>query len=123
MNILIVCFLLLHLFLFKFKFFCFACLFSSLGSAWTNVKIFSCMKQFLLGFYVEIFVYFFTEILCPNLNHLSHGIITRTNAANTNGTTASYECDEGYSLIGQSVLKCVLGTWSHEQPLCTGKMN
>ena len=36
------------------------------------------------------------------------------------GTTVSFQCDSGYSLIGASVLTCNGGSWSHERPTCSG---
>ena len=65
--------------------------------------------------------HFFPEILCQSLSHFSHGIVTRSEGnTNRNGATLTYECDDGYELHGEANIRCVLGQWSSEQPVCKG---
>ena len=40
------------------------------------------------------------------------------------GSVATYQCKEGLYLVGPSQIECqATGSWSHEPPLCTSKLN
>ncbi|CAK8696725.1 unnamed protein product [Clavelina lepadiformis] len=63
---------------------------------------------------------FCREVVCPELNHLQHGTISRRNDNhNSVGAVATYDCDSGYILSGNGVLECTSsGAWSDHQPTC-----
>ncbi|XP_076799587.1 uncharacterized protein LOC143444282 [Clavelina lepadiformis] len=63
---------------------------------------------------------FCREVVCPELNHLQHGTISRRNDNhNSVGAVATYDCDSGYILSGNGVLECSSsGAWSDHQPTC-----
>ena len=57
--------------------------------------------------------------LASGPNSLSHGL----------GSVATYSCDPGYALVGQTTRTCedtnggtvTTGTWSRRQPICQGQ--
>ena len=58
--------------------------------------------------------------VAPGLNSLSHGL----------GSVATYSCDPGYALVGQTTRTCedtnggtvTTGTWSGTPPYCQGEI-
>ena len=77
-----------------------------------------------------LFVYtlIFTEVIaCPSLAPPANGTLTFTPGAhNSNiglGSVATYSCNLGYVLVGQSTRECLTangGAWSGNQPTCEG---
>lgn len=54
---------------------------------------------------------------CDTPSNIDGGVVTIT--GNKAGDTASYQCNDGYLLIGKSVLKCEFGgKWSGKIPSC-----
>jgi len=60
------------------------------------------------------------------LPNISNGSLTLSNKNRTLGSFARYVCNEGYTLMGTSLLRCTSDlsaneTWSNIPPNCTGK--
>ena len=53
-----------------------------------------------------LFAYFCSAALCPDPPTLVNGIITFT--GNSVGDTATYICDQGFELIGISIITCTV---------------
>ena len=59
------------------------------------------------------------RISCGNLSNPDHGWIT--SSPGVFGSTASYECDEGYNLSLNATRECISnGQWSGKPPICKG---
>ena len=57
---------------------------------------------------------------CGSLTDLANGSVNRT-AGTTFGQTATYSCDIGYNLVGDSTRTCnPTGNWSGRAPTCQG---
>ena len=55
--------------------------------------------------------------LCPNLISLANGRVSVTGSSS--GDTATYICEPGYDLVGDSIRVCGDdGQWSGEAPMC-----
>lgn len=62
----------------------------------------------------------YTEIECPTLQNPANGRVTLTGV--TFGSTATYECDSGFVLVGDEERMCQdSGEWSGDEPLCIGE--
>ena len=62
----------------------------------------------------------FAAILCQDPGSPSHG--SRTGDDVTFGKTVRYKCDRGYRMTGSKSRTCTAsGTWTGNQPICTGK--
>ena len=65
-------------------------------------------------------------ILCPELSAPANGGVTLNTQTLGVGTTATYSCDPGYILIGETTRTCedthrgTTGTWNGTEPLCDG---
>ena len=60
-----------------------------------------------------------TVVDCGNLTDPGNGSVTH--AAGTFGQAATYNCDTGYNLVGDSTRTCVAtGNWSGSEPTCQG---
>ena len=60
--------------------------------------------------------------MCPDLDDPRYGSVNVTD--NTNGSTAHYECDEGFKLVGDAYRECLdTGYWSDEEPVCKSKQS
>ena len=57
-------------------------------------------------------------IVCEKLHNPSNGSVNITGYIT--GDTATYQCDFGYELIGDSILTCQLYGWSESPPICEG---
>ena len=68
--------------------------------------------------------YKFCTVSCLSLPPLLNGMITYNSTASPEGnTTATYNCNDGYMLIGESTHKCQSDiTWSNTAPYCIGKL-
>ena len=68
----------------------------------------------------------FLEILCPELTVPVNGTITVRSTSQLQlgvGTTATYSCDPGYGLVGETTRTCEdtnggTGVWSGDDPTC-----
>ena len=61
-----------------------------------------------------------TVVDCGNLTDPDNGSVNHT-AGTTNGQTATYSCDTGYNLVGDSTHTCqTSGNWSGRAPTCQG---
>ena len=59
--------------------------------------------------------------MCPDLTPPENGAIEFMNNV---GDTATYTCDDGYDLSGESTRICLsTGTWSGSEPVCESKIN
>ena len=66
---------------------------------------------------------FFTSAVdCGTLNNPANGQVSYTGRT-TFGQTATYSCDAGYNLVGNSIRTCqATGVWSGSAPTCQGKL-
>ena len=61
-----------------------------------------------------------TVVECGTLNATTNGQVNHT-AGTTFGQTATYSCDTGYNLVGNSTRTCQAdGVWSGSEPTCQG---
>ena len=57
---------------------------------------------------------------CGNLTDPGNGSVTHS-AGTTFGQTATYNCNTGYKLVGDSTHTCqATGNWSGSEPTCQG---
>ena len=63
-----------------------------------------------------------TVVDCGNLTHPANGSVNHT-AGTTFGQNATYSCNTGYSLVGNSTRTCqATGNWSGSEPTCQGML-
>ena len=63
---------------------------------------------------------FLTVVDCGALNASANGQVSHTNGT-TFGQIATYSCDTGYNLVGNSTRTCQAdGVWSGSEPTCQG---
>ena len=63
-----------------------------------------------------------TAVDCGNLTDPANGQVNHT-AGTSLGQTATYSCDTGYSLVGNSTRTCQAeGNWSGSAPTCQGML-
>ena len=61
-----------------------------------------------------------TAVHCGNLTDPANGQVNHT-AGTTYGQTATYSCNTGYDLVGNSTRTCQAeGNWSGSEPTCEG---
>ena len=61
-----------------------------------------------------------TAVDCGNLTAPTNGSVNHT-AGTTFKQTATYSCDTGYNLVGDSTRTCqATGNWSRSEPTCQG---
>ena len=74
---------------------------------------------------------FTVAIVCSTLNEIANGLIAYSSDTVSPfdfGTTATYSCDEGFFLEGNSTQTCegdgsrVDGVWSGSAPVCAGTL-
>ena len=41
----------------------------------------------------------------------------------SHGNMVSFDCQPGYSLVGDRVVRCIHGKWNSTVPVCNGKNN
>ena len=59
-----------------------------------------------------------TPVDCGTLTHPANGHVSHTGGT-TLGQTATYSCNPGYNLVGDSSRKCqATGVWSGSAPTC-----
>ena len=70
--------------------------------------------------YLFPFILYSTTIDCGTLNDTTNGRVSHS-AGTTFGQTATYSCDTGYTLVGDSTRTCQAdGMWSGSEPTCQG---
>ena len=58
---------------------------------------------------------------CSTLSNPANGQVSHT-AGTSFGQTATYSCDTGYNLVGDSTRICQAnGRWSGSKPICQGR--
>ena len=63
-----------------------------------------------------------TVVDCPSLTDPANGSVTHTSGT-TFGQTATYSCNTGYNLVGDSIRTCqATGEWSGSAPTCEGML-
>ena len=63
-----------------------------------------------------------TAVDCGNLTNPANGQVTHT-AGTTFGQTATYSCNTGYNLVGDSTRTCqATGNWSGSELTCQGML-
>ena len=63
-----------------------------------------------------------TVVDCRSLNDPANGSVTYTSGT-TFGQTATYSCETGYNLVGDSTRTCqATGNWSGSAPACQGML-
>ena len=66
--------------------------------------------------------FFLAAVNCGSLTDPANGRVNHT-AGTTNGQTATYSCNTGYSLVGDSTRTCQAeGDWSGSPPTCQGML-
>ena len=64
---------------------------------------------------------FFTAVNCSTLSNPANGQVSHT-AGTSFGQTATYSCDTGYNLVGDSIRTCQANErWSGSEPICQGR--
>ena len=64
-----------------------------------------------------------TAVDCGTLPNPANGRVDNT-AGTTFGQTATYSCNTGYNLVGNSTCLCqATGVWSGSAPTCEGMLN
>ena len=76
------------------------------------------MTPLVDGRYLHIF--FILTVDCGNLTDPANGSVNHT-AGTASGQTATYSCNTGYNLVGDSTRTCqATGNWSGSVPTCEG---
>ena len=66
--------------------------------------------------------FFLAAVNCGNLIDPANGQVDHT-AGTTVGQTATYSCNTGYNLVGDSTRTCQAeGDWSGNAPICEGML-
>ncbi len=91
---------------------------------WTRFLCFLFSSDFIFGCTVYVFSkinHLFIAVRCPKLSAPSYGSVTVSGLEV--GSTATYECDDGFLLIGSSSRYCQqYGDWSGEAPICNREL-
>ena len=65
-----------------------------------------------------LYILLSTVVDCDSLTNLANGQVNHT-AGTTFGETATYNCNTGYNLVGDSTRTCQAdGMWSGSEPTC-----
>ena len=65
-----------------------------------------------------LYILFQTAVDCNALTNPANGQVSHT-AGTTFGQTATYSCNTGYNLVGDSTRTCeATGMWSGSEPTC-----
>jgi len=68
--------------------------------------------------YLYVYIFPSTVVDCGNLTNPANGQVSHT-AGTTFGETATYSCNTGYNLVGNSTRTCeATGAWSGSEPTC-----
>ena len=72
--------------------------------------------------YMNTFLYLLTAVNCGTLTDPANGQVSHT-AGTVFGQTATYSCNAGYNLVGDSTRIChATGVWSGSAPTCQGML-
>ena len=78
----------------------------------------SCSSIFLTIKYCLFYILLSTAVDCGPLSNLTNGQVSHT-AGTTFGQTATYSCNTGYNLVGDSIRMCQAnGEWSGSVSTC-----
>ena len=70
-----------------------------------------------------LYAFISTVVDCRTLNTTMNGQVSHLNGT-TFGQTATYSCNTGYNLVGDSTRMCQAdGMWSGSEPICISKPN
>ena len=70
----------------------------------------------------DVHIILLTAVDCGNLTDPANGQVDHT-AGTRFGQTATYSCDTGYNLVGDSTRTCQAeGHWSRSAPTCQGML-
>ena len=62
------------------------------------------------------------RVRCADLPDITNGEVSFSSSINFPGSTATYTCTVGYTLVGNATRTCLeSGEWSGVEPLCTGE--
>ena len=90
-----------------------------------QVMYMKCMYMYVyvcICMYMCIYLYL-TVVNCGNLTNPVNGQVTHT-AGTTLGQTATYSCNTGYNLVGNSTRTCLAtGVWSGNVPTCQSMLH
>ena len=76
--------------------------------------------SWVASLHVAMIFLLFTVVGCGTLNNPANGQVSHT-AGTTFTQTATYSCDTGYNLVGDSNRICqATGVWSGRAPTCQG---
>ena len=76
--------------------------------------------SWVASLHVAMIFLLFTVVDCGTLTDPANGQVSHT-AGTTFGQTATYSCDTGYNLVGDSNRICqATGVWSGRAPTCQG---
>ena len=83
-----------------------------------NVKV---SMRYYINQHYAIWIMRFATVVCPTLSNPQNGRVSQQ--GNKPGDRASYNCNSGYELVGQSVRTCQNnGQWSGDAPTCESKL-
>ena len=74
---------------------------------------------------LNFILYFFIEVRCPSLPQPENGRHHGSDSRFVMGQEVIFQCDSGYSLVGDQILKCEFneelqtGVWSARLPVCS----
>ena len=70
----------------------------------------------------DMILFILAVVYCGNLTDPANGSVTHTSGT-TFGQTATYSCNTGYNLVGDSTRTCqATGNWSGSAPTCVGML-
>ena len=84
-----------------------------------NVKV-RCVQNKSIEYNADTYKFEYAIVVCPTLSNPQNGRVNQR--GNKPGDRASYTCNSGYELVGQSTRICQNnGQWSGDAPTCDSK--
>ena len=83
---------------------------------WTGQEP-TCIRVSLPQTAYTIIILFYLPELCDELSDPTNGGVIWSTL--TEGSVATYHCDNGYELIGDDTRRCVDGEWTGQEPTCS----
>lgn len=81
------------------------------------------LVQSILCCYIVTFVASTAAVDCGELDSPANGMVT-TAPSTVYQSVATYECEEGYNLVGDMTRECqASGEWSNSAPQCESKFS